>query len=122
AHCRRAGLPPPAPPTGGEKEGWRSTVSVSPPPKRLVPASGVYDCLAHTEHLGTYPAVVNVGARPTPVIEVHLLDFDGDLRGQVLALDFVARLRDERAFPTTRQIANCGLQIGLAKRVDSASV
>jgi riboflavin kinase/FMN adenylyltransferase len=89
------GLPPPVPPTGGEKEGWRSTVSVSPPPKRLVPASGVYACLAHTERLGTHPAVVYVGAHPTPIIEVHLLDFDDDLRGQVLAIDFIARLQNE---------------------------
>jgi riboflavin kinase/FMN adenylyltransferase len=71
------------------------TVSVSPPPKRLIPASGVYACLAYTERLGAHPAVVYVGDHPTPVIEAHLFDFDGDLRGQVLALDFVARLQDK---------------------------
>jgi riboflavin kinase/FMN adenylyltransferase len=99
------GLSPPAPPTGGKKEGWRNIVSVSPPPERLVPAGGVYACLAHTEQLGAHPAVVNVGAHPTPVIEAHLLDFDGDLCGQVLVLDFVARLRDERVFPTPKALA-----------------
>ena len=80
-------------------------VSISPPPRRLIPASGVYDCLAHTERSGAHSAVVYVGAHPTPVIEAHLFDFDGDLRGQVLALDFVARLRDERAFSTPKAMA-----------------
>jgi len=52
-----------------------------------------------------YPAVTNVGIRPTfagqsLVTEVHLLDFEADLYGQRLALDFIARLRDERSFPT----------------------
>lgn len=88
------------------------TANVSPPPERLIPAGGVYACLAHTERLRIHPAVVNVGTRPTPpsprkwegdedlVVEAHLLDFDGDLCNQVLALDFIARLRDEQAFPT----------------------
>ena len=74
----------------------------------MIPAGGVYACLAHTKQLGIHPAVVNVGTRPTPpsprewegdetsIVEAHLLDFDGDLCGQVLALDFIARLRDER--------------------------
>jgi len=81
------------------------TATLSPPPKRLIPASGVYVCLAHTENRGTHPAVINVGASPTfgghtLAVEAHLLDFDADLYGQVLALDFIAHLRDERAFPT----------------------
>jgi len=33
-------------------------------------------------------------------VEAHLLDFDGDLYGQTLALDFIARLRDEQTFPS----------------------
>lgn len=85
------------------------TANLSPLPERLVPAGGVYACLAHTERLETHPAVVNIGARPTfagvsdsqeLAVEAHLLDFDADLYGQTLALDFIARLRDERAFPT----------------------
>lgn len=79
------------------------TANISPPPGRVIPAGGIYACLAHTPHQGTHPAVVNVGTRPTfvrdgLVVEAHLLDFDGDLYDQTLALDFVARLRDERAF------------------------
>jgi riboflavin kinase/FMN adenylyltransferase len=85
------------------------TANVSLSPERLIPTGGVYACLAHTEHLGAYPAAANIGTRPTfasgpddqrLVVEAHLLDFDADLYSQTLALDFIARLRDERAFPT----------------------
>jgi len=108
---RLAGVVAPPPPRGG----WEGT-NVSLPPERLIPTGGVYACLAHTEQLGTHPAVVSVGTRPifgghTPVVEAHLLDFDGDLCDQVLALDFIARLRDEWAFPTPRQVADCRLRI-----------
>jgi riboflavin kinase/FMN adenylyltransferase len=85
------------------------TANISPPPQRLIPASGVYACWAHTERWGGHAAATNVGTRPTfedqssaqgLTVEAHLLDFDGDLYDQVLAVDFVARLRDERAYPT----------------------
>ncbi len=89
------------------------TANISPPSRRLIPASGVYVCLAHTEHLGTHPAVANIGTRPTfggisdkqmQVVEAHLLDFDADLYDQVLELDFIARLRDERTFSTVQAL------------------
>lgn len=49
------------------------------------------------------PGVMNIGVRPTVSgtklrIEVHLLDFDEDLYGETLGVDFVARLRDEMKF------------------------
>ena len=85
------------------------TANISPPPDRLIPAGGVYACRASTERWGDYAAAVNVGTRPTfaaqqdaqgLTVEAHLLDFDRNLYDQVLTLDFVARLRDERAYPT----------------------
>lgn len=81
------------------------TANLEPPAGRLIPANGVYACLAHTERSGTWPAVVNVGVRPTIAadhltVEAHLLDFEGDLYGQPLGLDFLARLRDEEVFPS----------------------
>jgi len=72
--------------------------------ERATPAVGVYACQAHHGG-GQGQAVVNIGFRPTfdgatprPVIEAHLLDFDADLYGQTVALDFVARLRPEMKF------------------------
>jgi len=81
------------------------TANLEPPQGRLIPANGVYACLARTERDGVWPAVVNVGVRPTIAadhltVEAHLLDFDGDLYDQWLGLDFVARLRDEKTFPS----------------------
>jgi riboflavin kinase/FMN adenylyltransferase len=71
--------------------------------ERAIPANGVYACWAWLGQ-DRYQSAVNVGVRPTvdatskQTVEAHLLDFDGDLYGQTLALDFIARLRDERRF------------------------
>jgi riboflavin kinase/FMN adenylyltransferase len=86
------------------------TANLSIPPDRLIPARGGYACLAHTERLGMHSAVVNIGVRPTVdgdrlVVEAHLLDFDGDLRGQTLVLDFIASLRGERTFRSPDSLA-----------------
>lgn len=71
---------------------------------RAVPRNGVYVCQAHVNGLA-WGAVTNVGVRPTfenqpapPRVEAHLLDFDRDLYGQELPLEFLARLRDEARF------------------------
>lgn len=75
----------------------------------LTPADGVYAVrvrildgapgIAGTCHLG----VANLGVRPTVgggrSLEVHLLDFEGDLYGSSLRVGFVARLRGETKFP-----------------------
>ena len=49
------------------------------------------------------PGVASLGLRPTvggrePLLEVHLFDFDGDLYGRRLTVEFVAKLRDEEKF------------------------
>jgi len=69
----------------------------------LVPP-GVYACRVRLDPR-SLPAVVNIGRRPTfgetaLAVEAHILDFDGDLYGGSIGLDFVARLRDERKFPS----------------------
>jgi len=76
----------------------------------LHPPLGVYACRARrldpgAERSAGQPAVANIGRRPTvadpdaPVrVEVHLLDFDGDLYGQQIELEFVGRIRGEQAF------------------------
>jgi riboflavin kinase/FMN adenylyltransferase len=75
-------------------------------PKWILPANGVYAAWANALGEG-YPAVVNIGQRPTfekaPVpirLEAHLLDFDRDLYGQEIGIEFVERLRDEQRFPS----------------------
>ena len=72
-------------------------------PEHAVPANGVYACRAWVGHIA-HAAAINIGTRPTVTdqtqrtIEAHVLDFDKDLYGINLALDFVERLRGEQKF------------------------
>ena len=68
----------------------------------LLPAAGIYAVRAELRGQ-IYPAVANIGTCPTfdnqeLSLEVYLLDFDRDIYGQRLAVQFVQRLRDERRF------------------------
>lgn len=50
-----------------------------------------------------YEGVANIGVRPTvdgrePLLEVHLFDFQGDLYGRLLTVEFVRKIREERTF------------------------
>ncbi len=74
-----------------------------------VPAlRGIYATRVHgvedlTGFDGPWPSVSSFGTRPTvggiePLLEAHLFDFDGDLYGRRIEVEFVARLRDEEKF------------------------
>jgi riboflavin kinase/FMN adenylyltransferase len=69
----------------------------------LTPPNGVYATLATLEGV-VYPAVTNIGVRPTfhqpsaTVIETHLLDMERDLYGAPMRVSFIQRIRDERTF------------------------
>jgi riboflavin kinase/FMN adenylyltransferase len=69
--------------------------------RALPPAKGVYACWARVGG-ARHMAAVNIGDRPTfgrgRSIEAYLLDFDGDLYGRELTLEFVARLRSDERF------------------------
>ena len=79
----------------------------------LHPPPGVYACWARLAaeaedpEPSRLPAVANIGYRPTlggdrpadASVEVHLLDFAGELYGKSLELEFVQRLRSEQRFP-----------------------
>jgi riboflavin kinase / FMN adenylyltransferase len=75
------------------------TANLVPDEELASPGHGVYACLANH-----HPAAVSVGVRPTfktgrgELVEAYLLDFEGDLYGQTLEIDFLARLRGERRF------------------------
>lgn len=73
-------------------------------PLKLVPGNGVY--AVDVEVLGCrYRGMCNIGTRPTVsgtarTIETHILDFDEDIYGLPLRLQFLRRIRDERKFPS----------------------
>lgn len=78
------------------------TANLRPPPGKVIPGHGIYAGFAEVDGVPRL-AAVNVGVRPTfdgteVLIEAHLLDFDGDLYGRWLTLEFVERLRPEIRF------------------------
>ena len=81
------------------------TANLVPEEALACPGHGVYACLADGA-----PAAVSIGVRPTfqtgrgELIEAYVLDFDGDLYGRELRLDFLARLRGERRFETAEAL------------------
>jgi len=67
------------------------------------PLQGVFAVFARTSHGRWLPAVSSLGWRPAvggkePLLEVHFFDFEQDLYGQRLEVQFVAKLRDELNF------------------------
>jgi riboflavin kinase/FMN adenylyltransferase len=70
----------------------------------MLPAPGVYAGRCRLGGGESWPAVVNLGRRPTfgggdLALEAHLIGFAGDLYGARVRLSFVAHLRDEERFP-----------------------
>ena len=77
------------------------TANVNYPKGKVMPPNGIYACWAY---LGDkkFMAATNIGLNPTftperqiPSLEAYLLDFDRDIYGETMQLEFVARLRDE---------------------------
>ncbi len=95
----------------------------------LRPPPGVYACRVHRARQSVpeaHPGVANIGFRPTLAdvqpsmarVEVHLLDFDGDLYGEFLEVEFVARLRDEARFAGLAELAaQIGRDVATARTV-----
>ncbi len=81
------------------------TANVIPDPKLVCPGHGVYAC-----RVGEKMAAVNVGVRPTfgsdlqLLVEAYLLDFQGDLYGQRITIEFFERLRGEERFDDIEQL------------------
>jgi riboflavin kinase/FMN adenylyltransferase len=84
----------------------------------LIPGDGVYAGWGRTTG-GSFHAAVHVGPNPTfgeqsRKVEVHLLDFSGELYGQVLEVDLVERIRGTKAFPSTEAL-KAQIEIDLAR-------
>jgi riboflavin kinase/FMN adenylyltransferase len=88
------------------------TANLVPEEALVCPGHGVYACLASSPPSlpQALPAAVSIGVRPTfdtgraELIEAYVLDFDGDLYGSTLRLDFLARLRGERRFDSAEAL------------------
>ena len=86
------------------------TVNLHFQPGVIVPAYGVYAAKVYLEDGSEQIAAVNVGVRPTveavsePNVEAFLLNFDGDLYGQRVRVEFYHRIRGERKFPNVETL------------------
>ena len=70
---------------------------------KLIPAPGVYAVWAILGYALIKPAMMNIGTRPTfngqkQTLEVNIFDFEGDLYGKRIVVQFIERIRDERRF------------------------
>lgn len=87
------------------------TANVSLPDRIAVPADGVYAGWYRRADGVARPAAISIGRRPTyyeqsglRLLEAHLLDFDGDLYSEPARVDFVAHLRPQARFETSRAL------------------
>ncbi len=75
---------------------------------KLIPPSGIYAVRAGSR-VGILGGALHVGPRPTfrgspPTIELHLLDFDGDLYGLEMRVEFIRFLREVQPFSSVRAL------------------
>ncbi len=71
--------------------------------RRTSPISGIFAVRVHGIKAQPMPGVASLGVRPTvngtePMLEAHIFDFDGDLYGRRIQIEFVAYLREEEKF------------------------
>ena len=95
----------------GDKRGRElgfPTANVETPAGLAVPANGIYAAWAHFDDERRM-AAVSIGVRPTfgenpRAIEAYLLEYQGDLYGKTMRLEFVAHLREELKFDTVEAL------------------
>jgi len=85
---------------------------------KLIPKKGVYIVKANFDTCTNF-GIMNIGFRPTvggsgQTIEIHLLDFNGDLYGKKMQVEVLKRLRDEKKFESVEELA---LQISKDEKV-----
>jgi riboflavin kinase/FMN adenylyltransferase len=71
--------------------------------RRQSAVMGIFAVRVHGLEGGPHDAVASVGSRPTfagtkPILEVHLFDFDADIYGKYIHVDFIAWLREQEKF------------------------
>ena len=84
------------------------TANINPPEEIVSPARGVYAVMVDLEGK-VFPGVANLGCRPTfndssLSMEVHLLDYQGDLYRRELQVEFISYLRPEISFSSPERL------------------
>lgn len=84
------------------------TANLEPQPEFAVPSDGIYmTTTTITDKM--LPSVTNIGIRPTfrgrkRLIETNILDYNGDLYGQMISIDFIDHIRDEQQFNSVEEL------------------
>ena len=97
-----------------------------PVKRRQVPLKGVFAVRVSGADFSALPGVASLGTRPMVhgtqmLLEAHLFDFDADLYGQELEVEFIARLRDELTFPSMdAMVQQIGRDAAEARRIVGA--
>lgn len=84
------------------------TANIAIDRNRLPLCDGIYATITHVGGK-TYPSMTNVGAKPTfndnsPSIETYIFDFNADLYGKEIQIDFIERTRDIQKFGNTQEL------------------
>jgi len=84
------------------------TANLEPKPEFAVPCNGIYTTMTTIDNK-TLPSVTNIGIRPTfdsnkYLIETHIPDYHNDIYGQIISIDFIDRIRDEKRFNTVDEL------------------
>jgi riboflavin kinase / FMN adenylyltransferase len=101
------------------------TANLLPSEPYVIPIKGVYAIKAHVKGR-TYDGVMNIGLKPTfhsgllaPSFEAHIFDFSDDIYGEMVSVELVAFLREERKFESIEQLVS---QIKLDAEVAKAKL
>ncbi|MFB6246949.1 MAG: bifunctional riboflavin kinase/FAD synthetase [Salinibacter sp.] len=93
----------------GRKIGYPTANLALEDPRKLVPKRGVYATRVTLPDGRSCGGMMNIGRRPTfdemaVTVEVHLFDFEGNLYGDTLSVQFLRRLRDEQKFDSPEDL------------------
>ncbi|HVT38781.1 MAG TPA: bifunctional riboflavin kinase/FAD synthetase [Gemmatimonadaceae bacterium] len=107
----------------GRLLGFRTLNLAAPPLRKLLPPEGVYAVRVVTSS-GSFGGMLNLGPRPTfgetaTTLEAHLFDADGDWYGARIRVEFVARVRETRKFPSAEALI---VQLGHDEEVARAVI
>ena len=95
----------------GRKIGF-PTANIDVPPYIIIPHRGVYTVTATLENGESYGGMANIGVRPTiekggsRTIEVNIFDFDDDIYGQTLNVQFMKFMRSEMKMGSLEELKN----------------
>ena len=84
------------------------TANLHTEPQQALPGNGIYATITQVNGK-RFPSATNVGTRPTfgkggKTVETHLLNYQGDLYGKEIRVEFVQKVRDEQRFPSAEEL------------------